>query len=100
MAFALKSAAFEHGQSIPARYTCEGDDVSPPLAWSGAPEGQGTQFVDPTASGHYHVCLYGGSPVSVEFDAGVPPGAGWKSHRASWIRRSTWSSAVLEKQLF
>jgi Raf kinase inhibitor-like YbhB/YbcL family protein len=39
MAFVLRSAAFEHGQSIPARYTCEGDDVSPPLVWSGAPEG-------------------------------------------------------------
>lgn len=39
MAFALRSAAFEQGQSIPARYTCDGDDVSPPLAWSGAPEG-------------------------------------------------------------
>lgn len=39
MPFALTSAAFEQGRSIPARYTCEGDDVSPPLAWSGAPEG-------------------------------------------------------------
>lgn len=38
-AFALRSAAFADGDSIPARFTCEGDDVSPPLAWSAPPEG-------------------------------------------------------------
>ena len=25
--------------TIPAQYTCEGDDISPPLAWTGAPAG-------------------------------------------------------------
>jgi Raf kinase inhibitor-like YbhB/YbcL family protein len=35
----LTSAAFEHGGQIPQRHTCEGEDVSPPLAWSGLPEG-------------------------------------------------------------
>ena len=39
MPFALVSSAFSHQGSIPKRYTCEGDDISPPLAWSGAPEG-------------------------------------------------------------
>jgi len=33
----LTSSAFEPGQEIPARYTCEGNDVSPPLSWEGAP---------------------------------------------------------------
>jgi len=33
----LTSSAFEQGQEIPKRYTCEGNDVSPPLAWEGAP---------------------------------------------------------------
>ena len=33
----LTSAAFAEGENIPVRFTCEGDDVSPPLAWSGAP---------------------------------------------------------------
>jgi Raf kinase inhibitor-like YbhB/YbcL family protein len=37
--FELTSPAFERGQRIPKRYTCEGDDVSPPLAWSDVPEG-------------------------------------------------------------
>ncbi len=35
----LTSAAFSPGGRIPARYTCEGEDVSPPLAWSDPPPG-------------------------------------------------------------
>jgi Raf kinase inhibitor-like YbhB/YbcL family protein len=37
MSLELTSAAFEAGGRIPARYTCEGEDVSPPLAWRGVP---------------------------------------------------------------
>lgn len=37
MSFHLTSTAFEHGGAIPARHTCDGSDVSPPLAWSGVP---------------------------------------------------------------
>ncbi|EAR20521.1 YbhB/YbcL family Raf kinase inhibitor-like protein [Nitrococcus mobilis] len=35
----LTSTAFTHHGKIPARYTGEGIDVSPPLAWVGVPEG-------------------------------------------------------------
>jgi len=38
-AFTLASPAFEPGTGIPSRFTCDGEDVSPPLAWSGAPDG-------------------------------------------------------------
>ena len=31
---ALRSGAFDDGGAIPVRYTCEGDNVSPPLVWS------------------------------------------------------------------
>ncbi|HEX7038173.1 MAG TPA: YbhB/YbcL family Raf kinase inhibitor-like protein [Pseudomonadales bacterium] len=34
----LTSSAFRTGGAIPRKHTGEGDDVSPPLAWSGAPE--------------------------------------------------------------
>jgi Raf kinase inhibitor-like YbhB/YbcL family protein len=37
--FTLSSPAFAPGAPIPAKHTCEGLDVSPPLAWSGAPPG-------------------------------------------------------------
>ncbi|MGD9765950.1 MAG: YbhB/YbcL family Raf kinase inhibitor-like protein [Candidatus Binatia bacterium] len=39
MGFALTSPAFSNGGEIPAKYTCEGADVSPPLAWSDVPSG-------------------------------------------------------------
>ncbi len=39
MALELKSSAFGEGTSIPSKYTCDGQDVSPPLSWSGAPAG-------------------------------------------------------------
>lgn len=39
MTFKLKSAAFGEGQPIPAKYTADGDNVSPPLEWSGPPKG-------------------------------------------------------------
>ena len=29
--------AFKDGGSIPDKYTCDGEDISPPLSWSGAP---------------------------------------------------------------
>lgn len=37
--FTLASSAFSDGATIPRRYSCDGPDVSPPLAWSGVPAG-------------------------------------------------------------
>jgi Raf kinase inhibitor-like YbhB/YbcL family protein len=39
MAIQLTSTAFCDGAMIPIRYTCDGEDVSPPLSWSGLPAG-------------------------------------------------------------
>lgn len=39
MALTLTSPAFSHNGEIPSKYTCEGDDISPPLQWSGVPAG-------------------------------------------------------------
>jgi len=39
MNLSLTSNAFADGDAIPALYTCDGRDISPPLAWSGAPAG-------------------------------------------------------------
>ena len=35
----LTSTAFTHGNPIPSKYTCEGDEISPPLQWNGIPKG-------------------------------------------------------------
>lgn len=39
MALELESTSFVNGKFIPAKYTGEGENVSPPLTWSGVPEG-------------------------------------------------------------
>src|SRR2546423_9896370 len=36
MTLKVTSSAFQQGSSIPSQYTCDGNDTSPPLAWSGA----------------------------------------------------------------
>ncbi len=33
----LRSSAFADGSDVPRRFTCDGDNLSPPLQWSGAP---------------------------------------------------------------
>jgi phosphatidylethanolamine-binding protein (PEBP) family uncharacterized protein len=35
----LNSPAFKQNGQIPSKYTCEGEDVSPPLAWDDVPDG-------------------------------------------------------------
>lgn len=39
MSLQLSSAAFDDGESIPKRFTCQGSDVSPPLSWTDVPDG-------------------------------------------------------------
>jgi Raf kinase inhibitor-like YbhB/YbcL family protein len=37
MTLGLSSSAFLNGASIPSRYTCDGEDVAPPLTWTRVP---------------------------------------------------------------
>ena len=39
MTFELTSSAFGQGEAIPVKYTCDGEDISPPLRWGDPPEG-------------------------------------------------------------
>jgi phosphatidylethanolamine-binding protein (PEBP) family uncharacterized protein len=39
MAMTLNSSAFQQNAHIPSKYTCEGEDISPPLGWDGVPGG-------------------------------------------------------------
>jgi len=59
--FTLSSPDFGEGQPIPRRYACDGDDASPPLAWSGAPgEAEALALVmdDPDAGGFVHWVVF------------------------------------------
>ena len=54
MAMSIHSPAFADGSTIPRKYTRDGDNFSPPLSWSGAPEGTRSFIVvmeDPDAPG-------------------------------------------------
>ena len=86
MAMELKSQAFEDGGRIPSRYACDGDNFSPPLAWSGVPRNARSLVLiveDPDApSGVFdHWLLYDLAPDwnSLDINAGpkqgLPPGA-------------------------
>ena len=76
----VTSSAFDEGGSIPGRYTCDGEDVSPPLAWTGAPEGTAAFALivdDPDARGWIHwivADLPGGTESVAEGESGATEG--------------------------
>lgn len=78
MTIKVTSSAFEEGSMIPHKYTCDGSDVSPPLAWKGIPEGAKTLVLicdDPDApmGTWVHWVLFN-LPASVEYlPESVPP---------------------------
>jgi len=95
MPFELTSPTFVHGEPIPRKYTCDGEDISPPLRWSDPP--QGTQSLaliadDPDApvGTWVHWVLYNlpaetrGLPEAVPPDADLPDGS--RHGRNSWRR--------------
>jgi Raf kinase inhibitor-like YbhB/YbcL family protein len=77
----VSSPAFKAGAAIPERFTCEGENVSPPLAWSGVAAGTAEVALvvdDPDAPrGTYvHWVVTGLDPAGGRLAEGaVPPGA-------------------------
>ena len=60
MAFELTSPAFEADAEIPQKHSCDGEDVSPPLEWAGAPDDTAALALivdDPDARGFIHWVL-------------------------------------------
>ncbi len=78
---AIVSAAFPRGGLIPARYTCDGGNVSPPLQWSNVPPGASQLFLlalslTAGAQGAVRWAVGGIDPSLGGFAAGqLPPGA-------------------------
>ena len=77
MTLSLSSIAFQDGEGIPVKHTCEGQDVSPPLMWSEPP--QGTQSLalivdDPDAPGGVfnHWVLFNIPPDSRQLPEALP----------------------------
>jgi len=74
----VSSTAFAEGGMIPAKYTCDEEDISPPLAWDSIPEGTKTLALvcdDPDApmGTWVHWVLFN-LPVDIsELPGNVPP---------------------------
>ena len=73
----LVSGDFRHGERIPERFTCDGEDVSPALAWHGVPvETRSFALIcdDPDAprGTWVHWLLYNLPAEAAELGAGVP----------------------------
>ncbi len=88
----LSSAAFAGGEAIPRKYTCAGENVSPPLAWTTPPAAaQSLALImdDPDAPGGTwdHWLLFNLPPhlTSLAENAAPPPGA--QSGLNSWQTR-------------
>jgi Raf kinase inhibitor-like YbhB/YbcL family protein len=78
--FAFTESAVAEGQAIDPRFTCDGDDVSPALAWEGVPEGTAELALvveDPDAPGgtFTHWLVYGLDPGETALPEDVPEGA-------------------------
>ena len=78
MSISLTSTSFAPGERIPERYTGDGEDVSPALAWSGLPEGTAQLALvcdDPDAPSRepwVHWVAYAIDPESGGLPEGVP----------------------------
>lgn len=76
----VSSPAFSQGASIPDRYAAEGENISPPLSWSGAPEGTRSFVVMmedpavPTNPPFVHWTLYNLPADSTQLAQAVPGG--------------------------
>ncbi len=78
MSIKITSTAFNNGDFIPAKYTCDGADISPHLTWDGIPEGTKTLSLivdDPDAPGHtfVHWVVYNIPAHIKELPEGVTP---------------------------
>src|SRR6266536_2230915 len=82
MTITLSSTAFAEGDDIPRRYTCDGENVSPPLSFAGVPaDSQDLALLveDPDAPGgtFVHWVAWGIDPGQPHIAAGAPtPGSG------------------------
>lgn len=88
----LTSPAFRAGQPIPARFTCSGEEVSPPLRWRGVPE-RARELVlvveDPDAPGgtFVHWTVFGLPAATEAFAEGEIPRGGRIGENSSGNKR-------------
>ena len=92
--FRLSSTAFAEGGAIPARFTCDGEDVSPDLTWEGAPPDTAALALiveDPDARGWIHWVVFdmtgtasGGLAEGISTSPDAPPQGTNDFRRVGW----------------
>jgi Raf kinase inhibitor-like YbhB/YbcL family protein len=96
MAIRLTSSAFANEAAIPRKYTGEGDDVSPPLAWSGLPaETKELALIcddpdAPTPEPWVHWVLYKIPPQTTALPEGVAKDARLKQPEGALQGKNSW----------
>ena len=95
MPFELTSTAFDNRDPIPVKYTCDDEDISPPLQWKDPPEGTRSFALicdDPDApvGTWVHWVLYDLPASTLSLPEAVPPEAelpdGGRHGQNSWGR--------------
>ncbi len=95
MGIIFESPAFKNGQPVPKLYTCDGDDISPPLDWRNLPDSVESIAIicdDPDApmGTWIHWVIYNISSENDGIAENIPkdknPGGGIKQGKNSWGR--------------
>lgn len=96
MTIRVTSTAFTEGQPIPKKYTGEGQDVSPPLAWSNLPAGTKELLLicddpdAPTDEPWVHWLIYKIPADLTGLPEGIPRDARLKSPKGALQGKNSW----------
>ncbi|NNM59652.1 MAG: YbhB/YbcL family Raf kinase inhibitor-like protein [Legionellales bacterium] len=95
-ALTLTSSAFEAGSAIPALYTCQGKDISPPLSWSDAPantEAYALVVRDPDSKNKnwIHWVMY-----NLPLDATSVPAAYQAKMAGALVGKNSWDKSIYQ----
>ncbi len=100
MKIEVTSTAFGPGESIPRKHTGEGDDLSPPIAWSGVPE-EAQEIVvlcddpdAPTPEPWVHWLIYGIPPDLGGLPEGVPNEPRLQDPPGAVQGKNSWESGI------
>ena len=93
----LKSSSFKEGGQIPKKYSCQGENVSPPLSWGDMPEGTESLMLlvfDKDIPASFlplmtidHWVVYNIPPEVTEFKEGLPEGEKLENGASQGINR-------------
>jgi Raf kinase inhibitor-like YbhB/YbcL family protein len=85
--FQIESSALSEGDAVPIQFTCDGDNISPPLSWSGVPEGATELRLSVTDPGaprgtFTHWLVTGIDPSSSDVGQGMVPAGGMEERNS------------------